>query len=225
ERAEKEVREIRSETEGELDDRRQQLIDLEKRVADREDILGNKLTEFDEKETEVKKKEEELATEQESLEELRVEEEGKLTEIAGLSSEQAEARVLELAEQRTQELIVQRVRKLEKEGEKQLDDKARDILSTIIQRYASSHVSETTTSHVHVEDENLIGRVIGKEGRNIQHLERLTGCEIIVDETPNSIMVSGFSPLSPLPPSVFSLSPPPALPVDSICSPCFCWLY
>ncbi|MFH1354451.1 MAG: ribonuclease Y [bacterium] len=195
ERAEKEAREIRNKAEGELDERRQQIIELEKRVADREDILDGKLTEIEKKEVKIEKQEERLVNEQETLTKLRAEEEGKLTEIAGLSSEQAEARVLELAEQRTQELIVQRVRKLDKEGEKRLDETARDILSTIIQRYASSHVSETTTSHVHVEDESLIGRVIGKEGRNIQHLERLTGCEIIVDETPNSIMISGFSPI------------------------------
>lgn len=195
ERAEKEAREVRDKAEGELDERRKSLIDLEKRVANREGTLEKKLTEFEEKEVKVQKEDEALKIEQDSLKKLKAEEEEKLAEIAGLSSAQAETRVLELAEQRTQESIVRKIHKLEKEGEKQLEDKARDILSTVIQRYASSHVSETTTSHVHVEDESLIGRVIGKEGRNIQHLERLTGCEIIVDETPNSIMISGFSPV------------------------------
>lgn len=195
ERAERQAREIRSKAEGELDKRRQQLIDLEKRVADREDTLGDKLTEYEKKEAATQKEEAALADARELLEKLQTEEQEKLTEIAGLSSAQAEKRMLELAEQRTKELIVQRIRKLEKEGEKQLEDTARNILSTVIQRYAASHVSETTTSHVHVEDENLIGRVIGKEGRNIQHLERLTGCEVVVDETPNSIMISGFSPI------------------------------
>lgn len=195
ERAERQAREIRSKAEQELDKHRQQLIDLEKRVADRENTLGDKLTEYDKKEAAIQEKEAVLEDTRKLLDKLQVEEQEKLTEIAGLSSAQAEMRMLELAEQRTKELIVRRIRKLEKEGEKQLEDAARNILSTVIQRYAASHVSETTTSHVHVEDESLIGRVIGKEGRNIQHLERLTGCEVVVDETPNSIMISGFSPI------------------------------
>jgi ribonuclease Y len=103
--------------------------------------------------------------------------------------------MLQQAEDRTKEEIVRRVRKIEQEGEHELEEKARNILSTVIQRYASSHIAENSTSYVDVPDESMIGRIIGKEGRNIQHLERLTGCEIVIDETPNSIMVSGFSPV------------------------------
>ncbi len=194
EQAEREARDIKNKAEGKLDVRRQQLVDLEKRVADREDALEGKISNLEKKESHVRRRGKEISKQQEDLKQLRAEEEERLTEISRLNSEQAEIRVMELAEERTRKLISQRLYKLEREGEKQFNEKAQDILSMVIQRYAGSHVSETTTSHVHVEDENLIGRVIGKEGRNIQHLERLTGCEIIVDETPNSIMVSGFSP-------------------------------
>lgn len=195
EQAEKDAKEVRASADQELDDRRQQILELEKRVADREDKVSDKLTQFETKDKEHKALTEQLEKERDNLRQQQEEEATKLTEIAGLTKEQAEKRVLELAEERTKEDIVRRLRKLEGEGQKKLDDEARNILSSVIQRYAASHVSETTTSHVHVEDEKMIGRVIGKEGRNIQHLERLTGCEIVVDETPNSIMVSGFSPI------------------------------
>lgn len=193
--AEEEARAILKKADNELDHRRTQLVDLEKRVADREDKLVNKLSDLEIKGEKNVKLRKSLESQKKGLKKLRAEEEQKLTELAGLTEKQAEERILELAEQRTQEAIVRRVRKLEKEGESQLEEKARDIMAAVIQRYAASQVSESTSTHIHVEDENLIGRIIGKEGRNIQHLERLTGCEIIIDETPNSIMVSGFSPV------------------------------
>lgn len=192
---EEESRKIRTETERELDGRRQQIIELEQRVAAREEKLASKLETLERREQEAKDAVTRLEGKEQQLQELRSQEEQHLAEISGLTHEQAEKRVLELAEQRTKEEIVRRVRKVEQEGERMLEDKARDILASTIQRYAASHVSETTTSHVTVGDESLIGRVIGKEGRNIQHLERLTGCEIIIDETPNSITISGFSPI------------------------------
>ncbi|MEX1997699.1 MAG: ribonuclease Y [Candidatus Andersenbacteria bacterium] len=193
--AETEAREIRERAEKDLDRRREQIVELEKRITEREGLLTGKLESFEAKEETVARTQEALAHQEAELKKLRFEEEQKLAEISGLTSEQAEARVLELAEARTKEEIVRRIRKLEQEGEKQWENEARDILATVIQRYASSHVAETTTAHVTVPDESMIGRVIGKEGRNIQHLERLTGCEIVIDETPNSIMVSGFSPI------------------------------
>lgn len=193
--AEEDARKAKAEAEQEIDQRRQQIIELEQRVADREEKLTSKLESLEKREQEAKEAKEHLESKEAEVAELRKQEEQHLTEISGLTHEQAEARVIELAEQRMKEEIVRRVRKVDKEGERMLEDKARDILATVIQRYAASHVSETTTSHVTVNDESLIGRVIGREGRNIQHLERLTGCEIIIDETPNSITVSGFSPI------------------------------
>ncbi len=193
--AEAETRDIRAKAEKELDNRREQHVELEKQVAEREKTLSARINSLEQKEDQVKNSKEALAQQQEELTRLRRDEEQKLAEISGLTSEQAESRVMQLAEERTKEEIVRHVRKLEQEGDKQWETKARDILSTVIQRYASSHVTDSTTTHVTVPDGNMIGRVIGKEGRNIQHLERLTGCEIVIDETPNSIMISGFSPV------------------------------
>lgn len=195
EHALREAHEIREKFDRELDTRRTQLIELEKRIAEREKTLAGKLERVETQEQNLRGQERELASERELLTRSRSEEEKLLAEISGTTKQEAEKRVLKLAEERTKEDIVRRVRRLEKEGERELEEKARDILSIVIQRYASSHVAEHSSSYVDVPDESMIGRIIGKEGRNIQHLERATGCEIIIDETPNSIMISGFSPV------------------------------
>ncbi len=195
EEAETETREIRKQGEQELDERRAQLVNLEKNVATREKRLDEKLSDLEKREDSINNSQKEMGKKQARLQKLISGEEKKLEEISGLTSKQAEERMLEIAEEKTKEDVVRRIRKLEKEGAKQWEDRARDLLAMVVQRYAASQVSETMSTHVYVEDENLIGRVIGKEGRNIQHLERMTGCEIIIDETPNSIMVSSFSPI------------------------------
>lgn len=195
EEAEQQATQIRQRTEQELDQRRKSIIELETRIAEREEKLETKLSSLEAKEDELSAAKTTIEEEKKKLAELQAEEQKHLTEISGLTVQQAEARMLQQAEDQTKEEIVRRVRKLEQEGEHQLEEKARDILSTVIQRYASSHVAENSTSYVDVPDESMIGRIIGKEGRNIQHLERLTGCEIVIDETPNSIMISGFSPV------------------------------
>lgn len=195
EEADKQTSETREKAEKELDERRKSIIDLERHIAEREEKLESKITSLESKEEELSAMRETLETEKKKLTALQEEEQKHLTEISGLTVQQAESRMLEQAENQTKEEIVRRVRKLEQEGEHQLEEKARDILSTVIQRYASSHVTENSTSYVDVPDESMIGRIIGKEGRNIQHLERHTGCEIVIDETPNSIMISGFSPV------------------------------
>jgi ribonuclease Y len=193
--AENQAAAIREKTERELDERRKQIIELEGRIAERESKIDAKIDSLETKEQDLAKEKESLEAEKKKLQALQEEEQKHLTEISGLTAQQAEARMLQQAEDRTKEEIVRRVRKIEQEGEHELEEKARNILSTVIQRYASSHIAENSTSYVDVPDESMIGRIIGKEGRNIQHLERLTGCEIVIDETPNSIMVSGFSPV------------------------------
>jgi ribonuclease Y len=195
EEAKREASKIREQAERELTSRRDQLVDLEKRVADREESLASKLDSLEKREEAAKQTQSISEKAAEELKRLRAEEEKKLAEIAGLTQEAAAERAVALAEERTKEDILRRVRKLEKEGEKQLQDKGREILAAIIQRYGASQVSETVSSHVSVQDESMIGRIIGKEGRNIQHLERVTGCEIVIDEVPNSITISCFSPL------------------------------
>lgn len=193
--AKEKIQQLKEESEKELDQRKKQIIELETHIAERETKLDTKLETLDQREQEIQELRSAVESEKQQYETLREEEQKRLVEISGLTSQQAEENVLKIAEDRTKEEIVRRVRKMEQEGEHQLEEKARDILSLVIQRYASSHVAENSTSHVDIPDASMIGRIIGKEGRNIQQLERVTGCEIVIDETPNSIMISGFSPV------------------------------
>ncbi len=192
---EREVQELREKAEKEADVRRNQIIELENRVSERETKLETKIESVEQKEQELASTRAGLEKDREKLTVLLVDEQKHLTEISGLTTTQASKRIMEQMEEQTKEEIIRRVRKLEQEGESQLEEKARNILSTVIQRYAASHIAENSTSYVDVPDASMIGRIIGKEGRNIQHIERLTGCEIVIDETPNSIMISGFSPI------------------------------
>ncbi|MEO6077983.1 MAG: ribonuclease Y, partial [Candidatus Andersenbacteria bacterium] len=193
--AKEKIQKLREDSEKELDIRKQQIIELEKRISERETKLDAKLESVDKKESDIAVLKEQLEAEKQQYETLKDDEQKRIVEISGLTSQQAEQRVLQLAEDRTKEEIVRRVRKIEQEGEHTLEEKARDILSLVIQRYAASHVAENSTSYVDVPDSSMIGRIIGKEGRNIQQLEKVTGCEIVIDETPNSIMISCFSPV------------------------------
>ncbi len=193
--AKEKIQALRDASEREFDQRKQQIIELETHIAAREANLDNKLESLDRKDSEIVEMRESLENQKKLYVAMQEEETKRLVELSGLTSQQAEVRVLEQAQENTKEEIVRKIRKMEQEGEHQLEEKARDILSLVIQRYASSHVTENATSYVDVPDESMIGRIIGKEGRNIQHLERHTGCEIVIDETPNTIMISGFSPV------------------------------
>lgn len=193
--ARQEALEIRRQVDNENRTEKQRLMQLEERVVQREERLAAKLEEMEAKARRLQEKVKQVQEKETSIEEIRNQELNKLSEISGLSPIDAEQKVLALAEERTKAEIVRRVRKLDQVGRDEWEKKANDMLASIIQRYAASQVSETTTSVVHLSDDSMKGRIIGKEGRNIKVLENITGCEILVDETPGTIVVSGFSPL------------------------------
>ncbi len=118
-----------------------------------------------------------------------------IEQISGLSREEARTKLFTQIEEESKADLVAAIQKMEKNRFEELEKKARDIMTTAIQRYARSHISEITTSTVSLPSDELKGRIIGKEGRNIRALERLTGVEVIVDETPESITLSSFDPL------------------------------
>jgi ribonucrease Y len=119
----------------------------------------------------------------------------RLQEIATLTKEQAVQRLMAQVETQEQENLMGRLRKLDEIAAEEVDQKAKNILAVAIQRQASSHVSETTTTHVEIPSEEMKGRIIGREGRNIKAIELLTGCELIIDDTPGIVTISGFSPI------------------------------
>ncbi|MEK7578887.1 MAG: Rnase Y domain-containing protein, partial [Patescibacteria group bacterium] len=116
-------------------------------------------------------------------------------QISGLSREEAKAKLFNQVEEESKASLVGAIQKMERNRLEELEKKAREIMTTAIQRYARSHISEITTSTVNLPSDELKGRIIGKEGRNIRTLERLTGVEVIVDETPEAITLSSFDPL------------------------------
>ncbi|MFZ5982554.1 MAG: ribonuclease Y, partial [Patescibacteria group bacterium] len=119
----------------------------------------------------------------------------RLEKIAGLSKEDAKKILLQLTEESYRDLLAKKIKDLETKNHEELEKKAKDIMTASIQKYAGSHAADVTTSTVSIPSDEVKGRIIGREGRNIKALERLTGIEIIVDDTPEAIVISGFDPV------------------------------
>ena len=193
--ANKQAKQILEETKEEENERRANLFKTENFLLKRENILENKLSLFESEEKSFQEKVQKLKELKENLENLKVETLEKLENIAGFSKEEAKKQLLENLERNYQKDILERIKKLEVEGQDRFEKKAKEILSQTIQKYAISQAQEVTTSTLSLPSEEIKGRIIGKEGRNIRTLERLTGVEIIVDETPEAVVISGFDPI------------------------------
>jgi len=175
--------------------RRKDLQESQRRIEKREEMFDKKLLEFEEKKSELDVKLGEIEVVKEQIHAIKDEQTSKLQEVAGLSREDAEQRLLQNVEQDAQEALMSRIRKLEKISEDELERQSRKLLSLAITRYSASQSVETTTTGVDLPSDEMKGRIIGKEGRNIKAIELLTGTEIIVDDTPEMITISGFSPV------------------------------
>jgi ribonuclease Y len=186
---------IIDEAKREEQSRRRDIQDQQRRLEKRENLFDKKLIEIEEKKDKLDEQKKNIEEVKIELEVIREEQVAKLQEIAGLSREDAEQRLLKEVEQDAQEALMSRLRKLEQETEEELENKSRKILSLALTRFASSVSTDTTTTAVELPNDEMKGRVIGKEGRNIKAIEMLTGTEIIVDDTPQRITISGFSPI------------------------------
>lgn len=175
--------------------RHQELFRTEKLLLKRENILDEKISSFERKEREFQQKVEKLKKIKESLERLRQEALANLESISKLPKEEAKKELLLRAEQEYQKEILERMRKLELEGWQRYDRKAKELVGLAIQKVAVSQAQEITTATLTLPNEEIKGRIIGKEGRNIRTLERLTGAEIVVDETPETVVISAFDPI------------------------------
>jgi len=179
----------------EEDQRRGELNKTEKFLLKRESGLQEKIAEIDEKEKKVFSKFEEVQVAKEKLDDLIEKEIPKLEKIAELNKDQAKTELLDRVERTMQKDLMERMMKLERDGEDQLQDKAKEILTLTIQRFALSQAQDITTTTVPLPNDKIKGRIIGKEGRNIKAFEKVTGVEVLVDETPEVITISGFNPL------------------------------
>jgi len=193
--AEKKSAEIIEKAQTEVDERRREFLKAQQLLLDRESLLTTKITASEEKEKELQTKGEKLKEIKEKLEQLRGEAETKLEKVASLSREDAKKELLELVEIENEKDILDRMRKLEERNQEKLQMRAREIVTIAIQKCAVSQSQELTTTTVILANEELKGRIIGKEGRNIRAFEKLTGVELIVDETPESVVISGFNPI------------------------------
>lgn len=174
---------------------RKRLMGSEQLLLKKEDILNEKISDFEVKQKDFQEKVEKVRKIKTSLEDLKDQISKKLEGVSGMNKKEAKTELFKTLEDRYKLDILEKIRKLEAEGHERYEEKAKEILTTAIQKYGLSQAQETTTTTVALPNEDIKGRIIGKEGRNIKTLEKLTGVEIIVDETPEAVVISGFDPV------------------------------
>ena len=168
---------------------------LEERILQREESLEKQRLGIDKSNAEINESIEKLKKKKEEIEGVERQKMAELQKVAAMTEEEAKTDLIKATEMKYEEDILGRIKKLEASGRDEFDKRAREILVTSIQRLASSTASEVTTTTVPIPSDDLKGKIIGKEGRNIRALERAAGVEIIVDDTPGSIVISGFDPV------------------------------
>jgi len=193
--AKEEASKIRERIEKEEQQRRGEISDLDKRLRQKDETLDKRAMELDKKQEAVFEQDKEIKSIKEEILKIREQQEEKLSAIAKLTKDEAKELLLKRAEKDAKEDIVKLMHDIESQAREEADVKARDIISAAIQRYAGETAVETTTNVVPIPSDEMKGRIIGKEGRNIQAFERATGVDLIVDDTPDVVVVSCFDPV------------------------------
>ena len=186
---------VLDEVKKEEKEQKEKINKVEDRLLRREETLENQLISLSNRETKLAEELRKTETVKAEVTEIKSKAVSELEKISGLKTEEAKVKLFkELEDLYKQDLIVS-VQKMEQERREEVEKKASEIITTAIMRYARSNVADVTTSIFHLPNEELKGKIIGREGRNIKALERATGVEIIVDETPEAIILSSFDPL------------------------------
>jgi len=194
-KAKEEASKIVDEAKKEEKSRRDEILNLEKRLASKEENIENKLNDLDDRREKIEKDKEEIEENKNFLRDLREKQEKALEKIAKLSKDKALEKLLQMVEKDYEKDVAEHIRKVKEDAKEEADKKARSIIATAIQRISSEQTSETTVTSVTIPNDEMKGRIIGREGRNIQAIEKLTGCDIVVDDTPETIVISGFDPV------------------------------
>ncbi len=192
----------KAEFESEAKERRQEVLNMEKRLLQKEENLEKRIDIFDQKEGNLSKREKTILQQEKTVAEMEKKYESLIGEqrmllekIAGISAEEAKDRLMKVVESEMRHESAKLVKKIEEETQVQAEKRAREIIVCAIQRYAADYVAEETVSVVNLPNEEMKGRIIGREGRNIRALEAATGVDLIVDDTPEAVIISGFNPI------------------------------
>ena len=185
----------RNELEKEIKERRAEVQRTERRVLSKEESLDKKLEVIEKREASYTAKEEELKKKKSEIEKLHEQRVQELERISGLTSDQAKEYLLKTVEDEVKSDTAKMVKELESRAKEEAGKKAKEYVVTAIQRCAADHVAETTISVVQLPNDEMKGRIIGREGRNIRTLETMTGVDLIIDDTPEAVILSGFDPI------------------------------
>ena len=193
--AKEEIHRLRVEMEREGKERRGELQRLERRLVQKEENLDRKMDAVEKKEEVLGRKEGEVERAQEKINAVYEKQLAELERLSGMSSEEARTLLLARAQEEIRHETAIMIKELEQQAKEEADKKAREIVSAAIQRCAADHVAETTVSVVALPNDEMKGRIIGREGRNIRTLETLTGIDLIIDDTPEAVILAGFDPV------------------------------
>ncbi len=193
--AKEEVLRLKSDLDKEIYDRRAEQQRAERRVAQREEMLDKKLDNLETREEKLNHKSEEIQKRLAEAEELRDKQASELERIAGVTTDEAMQIIIGRVQKEAYHDAAAMVREIEQKAKEEGDKKARNIVALAIQKCAADHVAETTVSVISLPNDDMKGRIIGREGRNIRALEAATGVDLIIDDTPEAIIVSAFDPI------------------------------
>ena len=193
--AKDEIHKSRTEYEKEVKERRSELSKQERRLQQKEESLDKKTDAFERKEEELSRRLTKVTETQAKADALCKAQTEKLEEISQLTQEQAKQYLLETVEAEVRHETAMKIKEIESQFKEEAETKAREVIATAIQRCAADHAAETTVSVVPLPNDEMKGRIIGREGRNIRTLETLTGVDLIIDDTPEAITVSSFDPV------------------------------
>ncbi|MDF2616906.1 MAG: rny [Sedimentibacter sp.] len=193
--AKDEAHKMRNEYERENKERRNELQRSEKRLIKKEEMLDAKSMQVEKKEETLQKKLKDIETKQNKLEAIHEKQIEELERISGLSTDEAKNMLIDNIKREAEQEASIAVKEIERDAKENADRKAREIVTYAIQKCSADHVAETTVSVVDLPNDEMKGRIIGREGRNIRALEQLTGIDIIIDDTPEAVVISGFDPI------------------------------
>ena len=193
--AKDEIHKLRNEAEKDIRERRNEVQRLERSILQKEESLDKKLEALERKEEQVAAKEKRIEETQEQVDQICQQQVTELERISNLTMEDARTIILTNVEQEVRHETAQMIKEIEQQAREESDKRSREIITMAIQRCAADHVAETTVSVVALPNEEMKGRIIGREGRNIRALETLTGIDLIIDDTPEAVILSGFDPI------------------------------